>query len=78
MSTSKSWTCEGKPKDGKDYPNAFAHQPYENFGPDCAICGLPREAIEVSKGKRPAAAGGSDLAIERVWGWQQGSSQSLS
>ncbi|HEY9631131.1 MAG TPA: ABC transporter substrate-binding protein [Coleofasciculaceae cyanobacterium] len=55
MTTSKSWTCEGKPKDGKDYPNAFAHQPYENFGPDCAICGLPREAIE-TKGKRPAAA----------------------
>ncbi|MBW4660768.1 MAG: ABC transporter substrate-binding protein [Drouetiella hepatica Uher 2000/2452] len=54
MTTSKSWLCEGKPKDGKDYPNAFAHQPYENFGPDCAICGLPREAIE-TKGKRPAA-----------------------
>ena len=56
MTTSKSWTCEGKPKDGKDYPNAFVHQPYENFGPDCAICGLPREAIETSKGKRAAAA----------------------
>jgi len=54
VTTSKSWTCEGKPKDGKDYPNAFAHQPYENFGPDCAICGLPRDAIE-TKGKRPAA-----------------------
>ncbi|HEY9644242.1 MAG TPA: ABC transporter substrate-binding protein [Coleofasciculaceae cyanobacterium] len=59
MSTSRSWTCEGKPKDGKDYPNAFAHQPYENFGPDCAICGLPREAIEVPKGKRPAAGAAS-------------------
>jgi branched-chain amino acid transport system substrate-binding protein len=59
VSTSKSWTCEGKPKDGKDYANAFPHQPYENFGPDCAICGLPREAIESSRGKGAAAGASS-------------------
>ena len=64
MTTSKSWTCEGKPKDGKDYPNAFAHQPYENFGPDCAICGLPREAID-TKSKRPAAGLASNPSSNR-------------
>lgn len=59
MSTSKSWSCDGKPKDGKDYPNAFPHQPYENFGPDCAICGLPKESVEGAKGKRASSPAGN-------------------
>ncbi|RMH66442.1 MAG: amino acid ABC transporter substrate-binding protein [Cyanobacteria bacterium J003] len=42
-----SWICDGVPKNGRTYPNASgAHPPYENFGPDCAVCGLPREAME--------------------------------
>lgn len=45
-----SWTCDGIPKDGKQYPNApdGGHEPYENYGPDCVICGLPKEAMQAS------------------------------
>ncbi|ACK64994.1 hydrophobic amino acid uptake ABC-transporter [Rippkaea orientalis PCC 8801] len=47
-----SWTCDGVPKDGKQYPGAFQHSPQENTGPDCTICGLPKEAMQA--GKKPA------------------------
>ena len=45
-----SWFCDGIPKDGKQYPNApdGGHEPYENYGPDCVICGLPKEAMKGS------------------------------
>ncbi len=46
----KPWMCDGIPKNGKVYPTASAdgHEPYENTGPDCLICGLPQEAMEQS------------------------------
>ncbi len=52
--SSGSWICDGIPKNGQSYPNASgAHPPYENFGPDCVICGLPREAmLPVSSSKK--------------------------
>ncbi len=45
-----SWTCDGTPKNGQQYPNCSGpHAPYENHGPDCAICGLPQEAMQSAK-----------------------------
>ncbi len=44
-----SWICDGVPKDGKSYPDVEAHEPFENYGPDCAICGLPKEALVVKR-----------------------------
>jgi ABC-type branched-subunit amino acid transport system substrate-binding protein len=49
-----SWICDGVPKDGKTYPNAMAHEPYENTGPDCIVCGLPQEAMAVGAKKAKA------------------------
>ncbi len=43
-----SWTCDGVPKDGKQYPGVSSHTPQTNTGPDCIICGLPREAMQPS------------------------------
>lgn len=43
------WICNGISQNGKQYPNqnpAGQHPPYENYSPDCAICGLPREAMD--------------------------------
>ncbi|EAZ89300.1 ABC transporter substrate-binding protein [Crocosphaera chwakensis] len=40
-----SWTCDGVPKDGKQYPGVSPHTPQVNTGPDCIICGLPKEAM---------------------------------
>lgn len=39
------WICDGIPKDGKTYSSSGAHEPFENYGPDCAMCGLPKEAM---------------------------------
>lgn len=47
-----SWKCDGVPKDGKQYPNqnpSGRHEPYENYGADCVICGLLKEALLGSK-----------------------------
>ena len=60
-----SWMCDGVPKDGNSYPNAYAHEPYENTGPDCVICGLPKEAMQPGKKTKPVKttyAGGSSNA----------------
>lgn len=54
MSNQRSWICDGEPKDGQQYPNASPHEPQENFGPDCVICGLPREAMVKGKHPKPA------------------------
>jgi ABC-type branched-subunit amino acid transport system substrate-binding protein len=44
-----SWICNGIPKNGKAYPNASGeHEDYENYGPDCVVCGLPKEAMDSS------------------------------
>jgi len=43
-----SWVCNGVPKDGKSHPEqspSGAHESYENFGNDCVICRLKREAV---------------------------------
>lgn len=46
------WTCDGVPKDGKDYPQAIpgGHPPHLNTTPDCMICGLPEESMQVASG----------------------------
>lgn len=52
MSSPRSWICDGVPKDGKEYPNSSGpHAPQENYGPDCVICGLPKEAMQPGKTK---------------------------
>ncbi|MBO3458259.1 hypothetical protein G7B40_005115 [Aetokthonos hydrillicola Thurmond2011] len=57
----KSCSRDGVPKDGKSYGNQNpkgTHSPYQNFGSDCVICGLPKEALVggTSKGVRGAIA----------------------
>jgi phosphate transport system substrate-binding protein len=52
-----SWICDGTPRDGKPHPEqnpAGPHQPYENYGAECAICHLPKSAI--AKSGKPLAA----------------------
>ncbi len=51
------WTCDGVPKDGKQYPGAFPHSPQDNTGPDCTICGLPKEAMQPGKTVQPQQPG---------------------
>jgi phosphate transport system substrate-binding protein len=46
------WMCDGIPKDGKPHPEQHTsggHTPYDNFGNDCVICGLSKEAVTSSK-----------------------------
>lgn len=48
MTDSESWTCDGIPKNGQQYPDFEPHQPHPpelNYSADCAICGLPKEAM---------------------------------
>ena len=44
-----SWICDGVPKNGQNYTQAKAggHPQHENYGPDCEVCGLPQEAMEI-------------------------------
>ncbi len=52
--TQRTWTCNGEPKDGKQYPNCSGfHEPYENYGPDCVVCGLPKEAMTLQNRPKP-------------------------
>jgi ABC-type branched-subunit amino acid transport system substrate-binding protein len=44
-----SWTCDGIPK-VLGYPKN-PHEPYENYSPNCVICGLPQEAVVPDKSK---------------------------
>lgn len=53
------WKCSGSAKDGNQYPNQYTpgpHEPYENFGSDCVICGLTKEQVLGGGGKAPAKA----------------------
>lgn len=51
MNPKTTWICDGRPKDSNQYPDhSGPHEPQENSGPDCVMCGLPREAVE-AKGK---------------------------
>ena len=52
-----SWICKGVARDGQQHPNQNPpglHEPYENFGVDCVICGLKREQVEGGSSKIPA------------------------
>lgn len=64
MTGPKSWICDGVPKDGKSYNSAGPHPPHENYGPDCEMCGLPREAMSVGKtvAKTVVSGGGSKVS----------------
>lgn len=45
----KSWVCKGVAKDGQPRSNQSPpgpHDEFENFGTDCAICGLTQEQVE--------------------------------
>ncbi|MDM7326691.1 MAG: ABC transporter substrate-binding protein [Thermosynechococcus sp. Uc] len=65
--SSSSWMCDGVPKNGKAYPHASgAHPPHENFGPDCAICGLPREAMNAGSGRGATGAEKSKVPLVPV------------
>jgi hypothetical protein len=45
MASSKKWTCNGIPQNGKEYPGLGGeHAPRENYALDCEICGLPQES----------------------------------
>ena len=39
------WTCDGVPKDGKNYPDSKAHDSCINYSANCQRCGLPRSAM---------------------------------
>jgi hypothetical protein len=47
---SKTWTCSGMPEN--------SHDPFDNFGPDCSVCGAKREDI-IGTGKGSGKGGGS-------------------
>lgn len=54
------WTCDGIPKNSnRQYNDTGEHTPYENDGPDCLICGLPREAMIPTRILPSPAPGGS-------------------
>jgi ABC-type branched-subunit amino acid transport system substrate-binding protein len=55
------WTCDGVPKDGKDYPQAIpgGHPSHVNTTPDCMICGLPEAAMQ--RGARGGATSSTTL-----------------
>jgi phosphate transport system substrate-binding protein len=65
----RSWKCDGESKNGKTYSEQYLigkHEPQENYGSSCVICGLPKEAIDNSrqlpKWVKPAAlTGGAAL-----------------
>ena len=69
----RSWKCDGEPKNGKTYSNqnpSGKHDPYENYGSDCAYCNLPKEAMDNSrqlpKWVKPAAITGGAVLTALV------------
>ena len=47
MSSQGKWICDGEPKNNdQSYVGTGSHAPHENYGPDCSVCGLPREAMQ--------------------------------
>ncbi|MHC5937952.1 phosphate ABC transporter substrate-binding protein [Nostoc sp.] len=61
----RSWKCDGEPKNGKTYSEQYLigkHEPKENHGSSCVICGLPKEGMDNSrhlpKWVKPAAITG--------------------
>lgn len=50
VSTQGKWVCDGAPKNSdREYYGAGPHEPCENDGPDCMMCGLPKEAMTASR-----------------------------
>lgn len=59
----KPWKCEGMAKDGRVSASG-KHEPFENFGENCAMCTLPREEVV---GSSPSSSG-KGVAIAAVIG----------
>ncbi|MGB3510528.1 MAG: ABC transporter substrate-binding protein [Microcoleaceae cyanobacterium] len=62
VSTQGKWVCDGAPKNSdREYYGAGPHEPCENDGPDCMMCGLPKEAMTPPKTivSRRGGGGGS-------------------
>ena len=52
MNPQGTWICDGVPKNNnQQYPSTEPHTPQENHGPDCIMCGLPKEAM-IAGGKK--------------------------
>ena len=52
----QKWSCSGVPKDGQQHSNQFSpgsHEPQENYGDDCVMCGLTREQVLGGAGSKP-------------------------
>ena len=59
-----SWICDGTPKNGQEYPDCSGpHPPHENSGPDCAICGLPQEAMNMPNTVVSGGGGGGNFPL---------------
>ncbi len=61
------WICDGEPKDGKIYSiqnPPGRHEPYENYGADCVMCRLPREAM--TGGKAGISLGSGQMFVSSV------------
>ncbi|GAB4554730.1 MAG: hypothetical protein Tsb0014_47600 [Pleurocapsa sp.] len=43
-----TWICDGRARNSKYYQDSHPHEPHENTGLDCEICGLPREAMDAA------------------------------
>ncbi|MEP0840004.1 ABC transporter substrate-binding protein [Trichocoleus sp. AS-A1] len=53
LNTQGKWICDGVPKNNnQQYPSNEAHPSQENHGPDCIVCGLPREAMSPQKSQK--------------------------
>ncbi|NJL39110.1 MAG: hypothetical protein HC899_21940 [Leptolyngbyaceae cyanobacterium SM1_4_3] len=52
----QKWKCSGVSKDGQQHSNQFSpgsHEPQENYGDDCVMCGLTREQVVGGGSKSP-------------------------
>lgn len=70
VSTQGKWVCDGAPKNSdREYYGAGPHEPCENDGPDCIMCGLPKEAMTPPRtivSRRGGASGGGKVAKEPI------------
>jgi Ppx/GppA phosphatase family len=52
----QKWLCNGVAKDGQGHSNQFSpgsHEPQENYGDDCVMCGLTQEQVLGGASKPP-------------------------
>jgi hypothetical protein len=66
MAKLRSWVCNGIPKNGQYESQGMAHEPYENYGPDCSMCGLPKEAMAAEKQKSSQQGGSGKFPVKPV------------